>query len=355
MCKKKTILLTTVHPAPYVDRWINVLKQKYNLTIAYHEKKSKMKSWKTFHGYEGFCFSDFNIVAYLSLLKNYDFVIFGGWYNLYTLIGIFYLWILNRKFAVFSDYPDDKSLKRKIYYIKKYMLFKLIPYFFCATESCIKFYSENYSIPQNKLKLFQYIYAKSNWEKVKLINKQRQRQISEGSRINLFIANNFYYRKGYDVLVNAFQMLHEQNSLNRFSITIAGHGVDFEKIKNEILSFDPTVNFVGWIEPDKYDELMESCDIFIHASFFEPFGIPPLDAMDKGKLLIVSDGVRSVDKLIINGVNGFSYKANDSCALYEILNSINVETIYKIGEAGRNSLLSTYNAETCICSIEESI
>jgi len=70
---------------------------------------------------------------------------------------------------------------------------------------------------------------------------------------------------------------------------------------------------------------MDNCDVYLHASLFEPFGIPPLDAVQRGKNVIVSDGVKSMVDLDFISHKVQIYPANDYMALFVCLKNI-VET-----------------------------
>ena len=61
---------------------------------------------------------------------------------------------------------------------------------------------------------------------------------------------------------------------------------------------------------------MSETDIFIHTSLQEPFGIPPIDAMSHGKLLISSDNVYSSLDRVIDGFNGYLYRKNSAEDLF---------------------------------------
>ena len=131
--------------------------------------------------------------------------------------------------------------------------------------------------------------------------------------------------------------------MSKYRIRIAGNGELYDEIKNRLDKLNEDIILLGWIEDEQYLYEMDHCDIFIHASVFEPFGIPPLDAMCRGKLLIASDGVESVNTIIENGVNGFVFEADNGGELANILENISRSQIYVIGNNGRNKLLETYN------------
>ena len=151
------------------------------------------------------------------------------------------------------------------------------------------------------------------------------------------------YRKGYSSIVEAFSIMSKNNSLNRFKIKIAGNGECFDETKTSLDGLNEDIEFLGWVEPDQYSHLINNCDIYIHASLFEPFGIPPLDAMCRQKLLVASNGVESVSSLLTTGVDGFLFSAGDGKELAHILENIDVNNLYTIARKGRETLLSTYN------------
>ena len=85
--------------------------------------------------------------------------------------------------------------------------------------------------------------------------------------------------------------------------------------------------------------------MFIHASTFEPFGIPPIDAMKYGKLVIASDGVKSISDIIVNGENGFMFHAGNSEELAQMLMQVIhlKEGVYEIGRKGKCDICRIYN------------
>ena len=88
---------------------------------------------------------------------------------------------------------------------------------------------------------------------------------------------------------------------------------------------------------------MNQADIYIHASLHEPFGIPPLDAMIRGKCVIVSNEVQSTNSLIENGINGYKYPALSAEKLAELLKNIDIEKMYEIGLNAQKSVAQKYS------------
>ncbi len=185
------------------------------------------------------------------------------------------------------------------------------------------------------------------------MNSLRIRKLRNKEKINIFIANNFVERKGYSILMEAFTLLKQNNLIDKFNIVIAGTGVLFEKYSKEFMNLSSNIILLGWIEQEEYLFNMNNCDVYIHASLFEPFGIPPLDAMARGKLLIVSDGVKSTDRIIEDSINGYVYSAPKSEELYEILKKLNVDTIYTLGMKGQDRVFKEFHNDIFVSTIKE--
>lgn len=171
--------------------------------------------------------------------------------------------------------------------------------------------------------------------------------------IDILIASNFIYRKGYETLFNAFKLLSQEKTNKKYRIKIAGHGPLLEKYKKialEINNLD--IHFYGWVNPEDYNNLIKETDVYIHPSYEEPFGIPPLDAMFRKKVVIVSDGVKSTDSIIQNGYNGYVYPAHDANKLAKIILNLNKKQFDTIGENAHKCIEDHYSIEVNINSIK---
>ena len=342
---KKNISMITVHPAPYMDVIFNQLSLKYNLNIYYNHSKSKDKSWKNQNYTKGKSVETFkdSLVSLNKILKS-DFIIIGGWSYKFNIILIFILIIFRKKFAVTSDVPEVDRINN----IKKFIksnVFKMIPYFFLTGLSCKEHYIKYYNIDEKKIKIFPYGILFPNEQEIININENRKNEIlNKNSKIKILIANRFIKRKGYEIVIESFKKLKQLNLLNQFEITIIGNGQLYEQYKTIFNKISKDIKLLGWVEIDEYEQLLNNCDIYIHTSIFEPYGIPVVDAMIRGKLVIASNGVMSAIDFIKNGYNGFIYNANNSNELNKILINLLKEksNIYKIGKNALNSNYSIF-------------
>ncbi len=342
---RKKISMITSHPAPYMDVVFEKLASAYNLDVYYNHSKSKDKSWKNQNYTKGQNVKSFkeSVMAFNKILKS-DFVIVGGWSYKFNIILIFLLITFRKKFAVTSDVPEVHRIN-KIKRVIKTNIFKLIPYFFLTGRSCKEHYMKYYNITDEKIKIFPYGIIFPNKKEIMDINKKRKNDIlNQNNKIKILIANRFIKRKGYEVIEESFKRLKALELLSEFEITIIGNGELYEKYKTIFSNISKEIKLLGWVEIDEYEKLLNNCDIYIHASLFEPYGIPIIDGMIRGKLVIASNGVMSAIDFIENHYNGFIYDSNKASELSEILINLvkDKNNIYTIGNNAFNCDFSDF-------------
>lgn len=347
------ILLTTNHPAPYINRWIEVMNKYYDTDVLYYAEKAKIKAWKNFIPCRGEIIPKISLVKLAKYILRADLVILGGWNNLYYFLILIFGLIVNRKIVLFSDYPElqNKDLK---YFLKKFVFQKCFSAILGATKSTCQYYSSVYGISPDRLFVFPYM-SMNIIEQDEVYWEKRMGQISRGDKIRIFVANNFYERKGYATILEAFKKLKSENLLSQFTVKIAGVGEELEKYKEAFDQLDADIKFLGWVEDEKYSQIMLNTDVFIHASIFEPFGIPPIDAMKCGKVLIASKGIKSVEGIIRDGDNGYDFNPGDGNKLYKNLCSVlrYRNELGQIGNKAKENIHQYYNDTTIVESINK--
>ena len=82
------------------------------------------------------------------------------------------------------------------------------------------------------------------------------------------------------------------------------------------------VELLGWKEAEDLPSLYNSCDFFIHPSYFDPYPNAVLEAMACGNIVIASNTAGSALDRIIDNENGFIFNSGDFDSLYEKLNYV---------------------------------
>lgn len=325
------VIFNTIHPAPYIDRLTDYLISKgLKVECWYFYAATEEKGWKKYKARNIKLYRDVSFFRRIQLFSEANLVIFA-WGRTINYIMAIYLFLLGVKFVFYMDHPDPKTSKTKgvIGCIKKIML-NWATAIFPASYSCADYINQIYGIRKSKMKLFPYAHSDMPYM-VEKYNKQRNEALNAGDKPRLLIANRFIERKGYAIVLAAFEELKKMNCLDSFDIVIVGNGEKYAYYKEKFMSLSKQIKFRGWIENDEYENVLLNCDIYLHPSLFEPFGIPPLDAMVRNKFLIVSDGVKSTDifkKIKNKGV--IVYSAKDAQALSGLLQEVlrNKDCIY---------------------------
>ena len=319
----KKILFTTSHPAPYWDIIYNDISKNADITVYYNRIKDKDKAWKNQNNVKGKVESEISLKEKINDIKNIDFAVLGGWNNKNNLLFMFLLILFRKPFAFFSDVPDENNITlfKKIF---KKIFFMFVPFLYLTGKTGKEHYQKHYGINDSKIKIFPY---GINLPDEKLIKEKIDRRINEmknvkDSKLKIFIANRFLERKGYKTVYKAFKLLNEKGLLNKFDIVIAGKGEFFDEYEKKFNSLQSSIKLLGWIEFDEYNNNLDNCDIYLHSSYFEPYGIPIVDAMLNGKIVIASDGVMSALDNIKNEENGFIYSKYDEKKLVSILEKL---------------------------------
>lgn len=355
--ENKKILFFNAVPMPHSI----LLHQKlvdagYIIDFWYYKDLTNIYPWKKFNAplkYNVFNNSFDHIKKVITSLFQSDLVIITGWHTRFHVVLMLLSKLFGKRYALWLDASNEpiNSFKK----LRNITLLRLSPLLFVTGEYGIKQLNKQYGIAVNKMKDFPYLCADFDSIKVREINEKRKNDLLYGSKIKLLISNRFIERKGYNTIINAFSILPKE-IINEFQITVLGTGLKFDKYKNELLNNITNIDFLGWVEYDTYLRCLTECDIFLHASLDEPFGIPPMDAMFCGKLVISSDGVVSSMSRIINEINGFIYSKNDFHELASILSYLanNRWIIYQLGDKALETSKS-YSYEYNIRSIQSAL
>ena len=152
-------------------------------------------------------------------------------------------------------------------------------------------------------------------------------KLKENTVVRFLIVARFVEKKGYDVLLDAFKKLSQNES--NISLTIVGYGPLKSKIKSKIefLNLQEYINVIDTSEVSNFFEMfkynLETHDLFVLPSIIasngDDEGGPPIvitNSMAAG-LPVISTPVGGIERAIIDNKTGFLVKPNDSDSLHE--------------------------------------
>lgn len=102
------------------------------------------------------------------------------------------------------------------------------------------------------------------------------------NKVVLGAIGRFVPAKGFDVLIQAMRLLPK----NKFSLRIAGSGPEEQQLR-ELAADCKNIEFVGSV--DNPADFLNTCDLLVMPSRFEPFGMVCAEARAAGLPVVVSD------------------------------------------------------------------
>jgi glycosyltransferase involved in cell wall biosynthesis len=117
----------------------------------------------------------------------------------------------------------------------------------------------------------------------------RERYVS-GARFILYVGSRFPWRN-VPRLVEAFHRLRTENKLTRHRLLLVGRdiwGNDATPALVERLGLNDAVRVAGYVMAEELPVLYRAADVLAYPSFYEGFGMPPLEAMASGTPVVTT-------------------------------------------------------------------
>lgn len=111
---------------------------------------------------------------------------------------------------------------------------------------------------------------------------------------NILFVGNIKKHKGLAVLLDAFEKIVSTTELSALRLVIVGENENFrsrdDAIFNRIKSLPKdSVVFTGKISDDELKSYYKTAKLLVQPSFYEGFGVPPLEALLSGTNVVLSD------------------------------------------------------------------
>jgi len=132
----------------------------------------------------------------------------------------------------------------------------------------------------------------------------------ESVRPYLFSMGRLVFRKGYDILIEAFAKITISN--HNIDLIIAGKGDEERNLTDLVIKsgLEDRVKFVGFVKGDEKISLVKGCKFFICPSRREALGVVNIEALAAGKP-VVAFNVDGIPDLIKHGKNGLLAEPED--------------------------------------------
>lgn len=130
----------------------------------------------------------------------------------------------------------------------------------------------------------------------------------------ILFVGRYVNEKGVKELWQAFIELKKEN-INDWELWCVGKG-PIDAVKH------PSIKHLGFIQPDKQEEIIKETGVFILPSKFEPWGVVLHEFATAGFPIIATEQVGSSEKFIADNQNGFLIASNDKDSVKNALKKI---------------------------------
>lgn len=130
-------------------------------------------------------------------------------------------------------------------------------------------------------------------------------------------------RKGVGDLLEAVHILQKKNMFNGWKLIVAGTGEEEEilQVQTDKLGLNNLIEFTGWIDGEKKQELLRECQVLVLPSYNEGLPMAILEAMSYG-MPVIATNVGDICSAVINEKNGYITEAGDVLALAEAIGKV---------------------------------
>ncbi|CAI1492602.1 Glycosyltransferase [Thermococcus nautili] len=117
-----------------------------------------------------------------------------------------------------------------------------------------------------------------------LLEPPRAGKFREPGKFMVGYISRMDYHKRHAPLVELFKQWDNPNA----RLLLAGTGEEFERVK-KLAEGDERIKLLGFIPDEELVDFYDSLDVYVHASKYEGWGLPIVEALARGKPVIVFD------------------------------------------------------------------
>lgn len=205
-------------------------------------------------------------------------------------------------------YGSNAAIKDQFYFIFKWLLRNIDPFFRLAVKKVDTIFVINSSIgkvmkaPESKVVIVPAVATESTTEVATLNTDQ----------FNVLSVGRFHYMKGFDLTIEAFAIFYDsltKEDKNKTQLILVGDGEEKSRLKQLAidLAIDHKIKWIEWVERTEMKQIYQDANVFLFPSH-EGAGMVVPEAMSYGLPIITLDNVGPGE---LAGEAGLKVKAED--------------------------------------------
>ena len=220
-----------------------------------------------------------NLLTYPRMLRKHDFDLFFATYVAPLLMPCpFVVAVHDISYVHFPEF-FPRSVRLMLSTLVPFTI-KRAAHVVTLSESAKQDMIDVYDVPEDKISVT-YAAIQSHFRPLE--------DISRPDRPYILAVGNLQPRKNLVRLITAYARLREKNKIEH-QLVIVGQDLWFaDTIIGAAKSYQENILFTGYVSDDELVRLYNRADVFVYASLYEGFGLPPIEAMACGTPVVTSN------------------------------------------------------------------
>ncbi len=200
-----------------------------------------------------------------------------------------------------ADFPGSEEKFEKQYNFSKRIHYERLLYADCdtviaTTPQQLDLLLSDYEAPEEKCRMIPPGYDDNRFFPVSEASRDAIRQKLGFSGKVVLAIGRLARNKGYDLLINAFQIVAQRDPEAILWLAVGGTdmGDKEQQMLNELkeqaaqLKLESQIRFEGFVPDDLMADYYRAADLFVLSSRYEPFGMTAIEAMASGTPTVVT-------------------------------------------------------------------
>lgn len=336
--KKLNVLYLCNIPSPYMVDYLNELGKLCELTAVFERDNSieRGKHWNDFRfvNFKGIILNGIKIGADQSFSPqiirhfrnlNYDYIVVSNPLTFTGMIAIIFFKMFNIDFIIESEGSFPKNGKGIKELIKKYFISSASYYF--STTKIANDYLKMYGANENRI--FKYPYTSLNQNEIlaKPLNINEKNLIRKKLKLpsgKIVVAvGRFIPLKNFHILIEMWDHFNPDVSL-----FLIGEGSEKKRFEELIKrNINKNVYIVDFLKKDKLLEFLKACDLFVHPTTSDVWGLVINEAMACG-LPVITTNMCIAGTELVNDTNGRLVEVNNVLEIEKAIQSLIYDNEY---------------------------
>lgn len=286
-------------PHPYQQTLFRVLNERYGrqLLVWFGEARHEEFPFRS-NTVEGFSSRYLDSEGYWQLFSSLRsdkeaVVILGGWGTPMSVRTLMSTTLLRVPVLIWADHPHPRKRSRTARLLRGLslrLLSKVVHGFLACGQPTLD-HLVSLGIPREKISVFPYwTDIQSEWTRPKEISSNSG---SEYPSLKLISVGRLVPVKRFEVAIEALSLANKKADYRIAELVLVGDGPERDSLERltQAHGCSDSVTLPGWLESQELQREIDSADVLIITSSFEPYGVVVLEAMAAGRPVLASEGI----------------------------------------------------------------